>query len=207
MNLKYFVPLMVLIVVIIFVYSILDSSMKKDKYWEAMEAKRNKIIDFMVNDTESPFNQNEDVKYEGLNFFEIDPDFRVKVRIEKLSPPLPFNMQMTDGKTDEYFKYAFAYFTLGGAEQRLVLLKSKQFYDDPWLFLPFYDETSAIETYGGGRFLNVEYHGEKEIYIDFNMAYNPYCAYTDAYRCPVPPSENRITIKVTAGERNYKAHQ
>jgi uncharacterized protein (DUF1684 family) len=191
---------------IIFIYSFLEKSVSKDSYIEEANSKRMEILDFMKNDTESPFNKKGEVEYEGLNFFDIDPKFKIKARIEKISSPIPIIIQMTNGETAEYFKYAIAHFTIQERKQKLFLLKSKKFYDKPYLFLAFYDETSAIESYGGGRYLNVDYEDEKEIYIDFNMAYNPYCAYNDAYRCPIPPAENKITVKVTAGERNYKVH-
>jgi uncharacterized protein (DUF1684 family) len=206
MNLRYLFPLVILILLIIFIFSFLESSLKKETYIQEIEFKRHEIIDFMQNDPESPFKLKSDVKFEGLYFFDIDPEFRVKAKIERIPSPEPISLQMTDGETAEYFKFAIAHFSLQGVEQELILLKPKHYYDESWLFLPFYDETSAFESYGGGRFLNVEYHGEKEIYLDFNLAYNPYCAYTDTYRCPIPPLENRITVKVTAGERNYKLH-
>jgi uncharacterized protein (DUF1684 family) len=73
------------------------------------------------------------------------------------------------------------------------------------LFLPFFDETSSVSTYGGGRYLDPEYAGGNEIVLDFNLAYNPYCAYVEGYTCPLPPPENRIDAEVNAGEKNYKS--
>jgi uncharacterized protein (DUF1684 family) len=177
-----------------------------ENYLEEVLKKRQEIIDFMENDPDSPFHKKGEVEYQGLNFFDIDPVYNVKARIEKLQSPLPFDIQMTNGETAKYFKYAIAHFTIEDKSQELFLLKSESFFDDPWLFLPFYDETSADETYGGGRFLNVEYHDEEEIFIDFNLAYNPYCAYNGSYRCPIPPAENKVTVKILAGERNYIVH-
>ncbi len=206
MNLRYLFPFVILLLLITFVYSFLDNSLKKEEYLEEVQEKRQEIIDFMENDPDSPFLKKGEVEYLGLNFFDIDPAFNVKARIEKLPSPLPFDIQMTDGETAKYFKYAIAHFTINDKPQKLFLLKSESFFDEPWLFLPFYDETSADKTYGGGRFLNVEYHDEEEIFIDFNLAYNPYCAYTNSYRCPIPPAENKITVKILAGERNYIAH-
>lgn len=207
MNMKYLFPFAIVILVIIFLYSYLGNTSENEKYIEDIQNKRMEIIEFMAYDSESPFHQREAVQFEGLSFFGIDPEFRVKARIQKLTSPEPLKIQMTNGETAEYFRYATAHFTLQGEDQLLTLLKSKDFYDEPWLFLPFYDETSALESYGGGRYLNVEYHDEQQIYIDFNLSYNPYCAYNDNYLCPIPPAGNRITVKVTAGERNYKAHQ
>jgi uncharacterized protein (DUF1684 family) len=206
MNLRYLFPIVILLILITFIYSFLDDSAKMENYLEDVQEKREGIIDFMENDPDSPFHQKGKVEYQGLNFFDIDPAFNVKARIEKLQSPVPFDIQMTDGKTAKYFKYAIAHFILDDKPQKLFLLKSESFFDEPWLFLPFYDETSADETYGGGRFLNVEYHDEEEIFVDFNLAYNPYCAYSDSYRCPIPPAENKVTVKILAGERNYKAH-
>jgi uncharacterized protein (DUF1684 family) len=206
MNLKFLFPIVVFLLLILFIISYLYKSTSKEAYLEEIELKRQEIIDFMKNDPESPFHVKGEAGYKGLIFFEIDPAFRVKAKIEKIPSPVPFNIQMSDGETSEYFKYAIAHFTLDDVGQKLHLLKSRKFYNEPWLFLPFYDETSAVESYGGGRYLNVEYHGEEEIFIDFNLAYNPYCAYSDNYRCPIPPIENRVTVKVTAGERNYKVY-
>jgi uncharacterized protein (DUF1684 family) len=189
-----------------FLYAFLDNSVKEEEYLKGVQEKRQEIIDFMENDPESPFHRKGELNYDGLKFFDIDPAFNVKARIEKMQSPVPFDIQMTDGETARYFKYAIAHFEIDDKSQKLFLLKSENFFNEPWLFLPFYDETSAEESYGGGRFLNVEYHDEEEIYIDFNLAYNPYCAYTDTYRCPIPPAENKITVKVLAGERNYKDH-
>jgi uncharacterized protein (DUF1684 family) len=207
MNLKYIFPLAVFLLLIIFVYSFLETNIKPEEYNKDIQSQRQEIVDFMKNDPESPFNKKGKIPYEGLKFFDIDEKFKIKAKIRKIPSPLPFNVQMSDGETEEYFIYAKASFKLKDVEQELFLLKSKRFFNKPYLFLPFYDETSAIESYGGGRYLNIDYEGEKEIYLDFNLAYNPYCAYTETYRCPIPPVENRITVKVTAGERNYKDHQ
>lgn len=206
MNLRYLFPFVILLILITFIYSFLDDSAKKEDYLKEVQKKREEIIDFMENDVDSPFHKKGEIKYQGLNFFDIDPAYNIKARIEKLQSPMPFDIQMTNGETAKYFKYAIAHFTIDDKSQKLFLLKSESFFDEPWLFLPFYDETSADETYGGGRFLNVEYHDEEEILIDFNLAYNPYCAYTNLYRCPIPPAENKVTVKILAGERNYKDH-
>jgi uncharacterized protein (DUF1684 family) len=77
--------------------------------------------------------------------------------------------------------------------------------EDGHFFLSFYDETSAIATYGAGRYLEVDYKkGQTQVVLDFNKAYNPYCAYTEGYSCPVPPPENNVSIFINAGEKNYE---
>ena len=104
-------------------------------------------------------------------------------------------------------EYVHAEFEIEGEPQKLLILEIVDM--GPYrgtLFLAFGDETSARETYGAGRYLNVEKPkgGRKSIELDFNLAYNPYCAYNDTFSCPFPPSENLLSIPIRAGEKNYK---
>jgi hypothetical protein len=73
--------------------------------------------------------------------------------------------------------------------------------DVEYLFIPFYDKTSGDVTYGGGRYVEPEMLDNTTIEIDFNMAYNPYCAYNHTYRCPIPPGDNNLDVSILAGEK------
>ena len=98
---------------------------------------------------------------------------------------------------------AFA-FRIQGRSLKLVVYKSAE---DPYarsLFIPFSDETSRHDTYSAGRYLDLEEQGGDDYELDFNMAYNPYCAYSEGYTCPIPPAENKLPVKILAGEKNYK---
>ena len=75
--------------------------------------------------------------------------------------------------------------------------------DSDQLFLPFIDKTSGNETYGAGRYIDLDFPINKEIIVDFNKAYSPYCAYTDAYSCPFPPRSNQLDVAIEAGEKAY----
>jgi uncharacterized protein (DUF1684 family) len=112
----------------------------------------------------------------------------------------------SDGITKRYMEYAHAEFSIDGVDQRLLILEVMDM--GPYrgtLFLAFGDETSARETYGAGRYLDVKKpKGINTITLDFNEAYNPYCAYNETYSCPLPPPENLLTIPIYAGEKNYK---
>ena len=189
----------------IFVFSCQDKS-NNDAYLLSIDNHRKEIMEFMKNNENSPFHKKGDIPFLGLNYYEIDPSLNISARIERYSSPEPIEIMMSDGTKMPYFNYAKAIFELEGQPQELVLLKSEQYWEEDWLFLPFYDETSAIDTYGGGRFLEVIYSGGEVAMIDFNKAYNPYCAYTDTYRCPIPPAGNRISVAVRAGEKNYQDH-
>ena len=110
-----------------------------------------------------------------------------------------------DGKEQRFIEYAYAEFDLDGYHHKLLILEVADM--GPFkgkLFFAFGDETSADETYGAGRYLDLEkVPGASTITLDFNKAYNPYCAYTANYSCPLPPSQNLLRIPIKAGEKIY----
>jgi uncharacterized protein (DUF1684 family) len=120
---------------------------------------------------------------------------------EKKVVVLPTN----DNKQQTYVEYARASFRLNNTDCELLILEVME--SGPFrgtLFLAFADQTSAFETYGAGRYLDVEkVPGANTITLDFNKAYNPYCAYTDSFSCPLPPRENILSVPIRAGEMTY----
>ena len=114
----------------------------------------------------------------------------------------------------DYKVYAYVYFELDNIEHRLTAYKSIQLQEDSvyknYLFLPFTDNNSTITTYGGGRYIDFQIPESNTFTLDFNKAYNPYCAYNHKWSCVIPPSENAMTIAVNAGENytqtNIKKH-
>ncbi len=113
-------------------------------------------------------------------------------------------LAMTDGSSESYIKHSYAEFELEGLTRRLLLLQASDEPDKKKFFLAFADETSGESTYGGGRYINLRQDGSRSITIDFNLAYNPYCAYNPDFACPIPPKENILDIAIPAGEKNYK---
>jgi len=112
-------------------------------------------------------------------------------------------LPMTDGSVERYLRHSFAEFELKGESVRLLLLQAADETDKKNFFLAFADDTSGGESYGGGRYLNLRQDGQQSITIDFNLAYNPYCAYNPDFACPIPPKENILDIPIRAGEKNY----
>lgn len=176
-----------------------------------------KLVQYELNtqyaDTEESPLTKEDLKtFKALEFFEINKNYRVEARFE-LTPNTPvFEMQTTTERLPLYRKYGVAHFTINGKELELSIYQSQSLmsnseYED-YLFLPFNDLTNGNSSYGGGRFLDLIRPSEesKTIVIDFNKAYNPYCAYNGKYSCPIPPSENNLTIKIPAGVKAYGKH-
>lgn len=159
-----------------------------------------------IKETRSPLKE-EDFKH--LHFFEADSTYNVIAKIELLTNQKVFNMPTYDGTSKEFIRYARVKFWLGKKELYLTLYKNVLLAINPvykdLLFLPFTDQTNKKTTYGGGRYIDLKLSDIKngEIAIDFNKAYNPYCAYSDGYRCPVPPEENDLAMEILAGEKRY----
>ncbi len=153
----------------------------------------------------------EDFKeFHGLEFYPIDEKFIVKAKFVRTPDEKPFLMPTTTERLPEYVKYAEAHFTIDENVFVLNLFKSVQPYDEPgyedYLFLPFTDLTSGDGSYGGGRFLDQRIPEGDTIIIDFNKAYNPYCAYSARYSCPIPPKENDLLIRIEAGVKAFGKH-
>ena len=155
----------------------------------------------------------EDLKaFKSLEFFKIDKNYSIEVNLERTPDTPIFEMQTTTDRLPLYRKYGIARFTLNGKEIALSIYQSQDLmmnaeYED-YLFLPFNDKTNGNLSYGGGRFLDLKLPSEESntIIIDFNKAYNPYCAYNHKYSCPIPPSENTIPIEILAGVKAYGKH-
>jgi len=156
----------------------------------------------------SPLSYEQIANFSGLRYFRIDPDFKVTATFRKTEIPISFKMKTTTDREPEYRTFGTLSFKLGDTTlvlqvyQNVELIKKPGYSD--YLFLPFTDETSAAESYGGGRYIDLRVPLSNKIEIDFNKAYNPYCAYNHKYSCPIPPAENHIPLKVKAGEKKYK---
>lgn len=171
-------------------------------YTELIQQERNEKDEFLRNSADSPLTVADKKEFEGLSYYPVDKTYKVKATLALLTAREIVTMPTSDGKEKQYKKYAYAKFQLGGEALRLVLYQSVQKPDDQ-LFLPFADGTSALETYGAGRYLDFEIPDNNELIIDFNLAYNPYCAYSDKFSCPLPPKENFLSVAIKAGEKNY----
>jgi uncharacterized protein len=147
----------------------------------------------------------------NLQFFEVNPDFKVQGSFVKKENSPWFQMQTSGTLKKMYRVFGTATFTYAGAEYKLNVYQSQDLLNSMknYLFLPFTDATTGKETYSSGRYvdLNITDIDNGTIMIDFNKAYNPYCAYVEGkYNCPIPPKENNLSIAVTAGEKSYAKH-
>lgn len=148
--------------------------------------------------------------FDALDFYPINLKYRVKANFVRTPDEKPFLMPTTTERLPEYVKYGELHFTID--EKKLILNlyqntdhDSQEGYED-YLFLPFTDLTSGDGSYGGGRFLDARIPEGDTMFIDFNKAYNPYCAYSKNYSCPIPPKENDILVRIEAGVKDFGDH-
>ena len=148
--------------------------------------------------------------FTALEFYPVNLDFRVEARFVRTPDEKPFLMPTSTTRLPEYVKYGEAHFQIKGVDYSLSLYQSTTPDEDPeykdYLFLPFTDLTSGDGSYGGGRFLDAYIPEGDTILLDFNKAYNPYCAYNKNYSCPIPPKENDLLVRVEAGVKDFGKH-
>lgn len=161
-----------------------------------------------LNPEKSPLTEAEREKFEGHNFFPVNPKFRVEAKFIRTKSMVPFTMKTTTDRLPTYTKYGEAVFEIDGETFKLSIyqshkLRETEAYRD-YLFLPFTDQTNGETTYGGGRYLDLRIPSGDTIVIDFNKAYSPSCAYNYGYSCPIPPKENHMDISISAGVKNLE---
>jgi len=146
--------------------------------------------------------------FESLEFFTADTTYVVTAKLVRTPNAIPFMMPTTTTRKSEEVVYAIAHFTLNGAARQLEIYQNKELQKEEglenYLFLPFTDLTNGEKTYGGGRYLDLKMTDEDEIILDFNKAYNPFCAYNKKYSCPIVPEVNFLNTKVLAGVKAFE---
>jgi len=141
--------------------------------------------------------------FEGLSYFDFNPKFILTARFEPTPNEKPFQMPTSTSRLPKYVKHGHLFFELDGKQLRLSVYKnidlSKKAGYENYLFIPFNDSTNGFESYGGGRYMDIQGPLGDSVILDFNRAYNPYCAYNHRYSCPIPPAENRLPVRIEAG--------
>jgi uncharacterized protein (DUF1684 family) len=167
---------------------------------------RKSYMDDFLKDQNSPLKK-DDLKF--LRFYNADSTYRITAKVEILANEAAFVMPVFSGTGQQYIRYAALKFMLKGKPVKMIVYRdialSKNLQYKDYLFLPFTDATNGNATYGGGRYIDLSEADLRDgsVVIDFNKAYNPYCAYSEGYACPRPPDENRTEIAVEAGEKMF----
>jgi len=155
----------------------------------------------------SPLPDRYRIHFDGLDFFLPDTTYQVWAKLIRTPEALPFSMPTTTDRLALERKYGNLIFDLQGETYELEVYQSPELilqeaYVD-YLFLPFSDDTNGTETYSGGRYIDLRIPTTDSVLIDFNKAYNPYCAYNPKYSCPIVPQQNRLSIPVRAGVKAF----
>jgi len=192
----------ILILTLILFFAYHSVALSQD-YQKSIIEFQNKLNEEFRNPDESPLTIEDREKFDSLAFFPVNEKYRVLAKFERIENAIPFAMKTTTDRLPVYEIYGVATFILGEIEYKLNIyqshsLREKEEYKS-YLFLPFTDVTNGVESYGGGRFIDLKIPEGDQIIIDFNMAYNPYCAYNHSYSCPIPPEENDLNCEIRAG--------
>lgn len=158
--------------------------------------------------SKSPLKKKDRRAFKALDFFKVDSLYVVQAIFTKSTDQKPFQMKTTTDRLLTYVKYGEISFKLKDGSHTLSVyqdqdLMNEEGFED-YLFLPFLDDTNGDETYGGGRYIDLRIPDGDIITIDFNAAYNPYCAYNEAYSCPIVPRENYVDVEVRAGVKAFE---
>lgn len=179
-------------------------------YQAQITAFRKNYMNDFLEDKNSPLKK-DDLQY--LRFYDADSTYRVEATYQLTQNPQTFIMPVFSGTGREYAPYAVLQFKLKGKPLKLTVYRSLALANIPalkdYLLLLFTDETNGKTTYGGGRYIDMRENEFKDgkVVLDFNKAYNPYCAFSVGYSCPKPPDENQLSVAIPAGEQMYgKAH-
>ena len=155
---------------------------------------------FFANDPHSPLTRSQKQEFTGLAYFPAAPELRLEVVVEVFPEQEEIEMQTSTGDVQFYRRYGRFHFQVEAQQAALTIYTSEGGY-----FLPFVDTLAGVETYPAGRYLEPEPLPDGKFLVNFNLAYNPYCAYNDLWSCPLTPFENRLKAPIRAGEKIFHA--
>ena len=167
---------------------------------------RKQVDQFLKRHPQSPLDRRQQRKFKGLDYYKEDPNLVFEVDIRPIDDGETLEVQTSTGAVSAYKRFGKFTIEVGGESAELTILSHL---DGNSLFLPFRDATSGKETYGAGRYMDehrpaIQYISRDRYRIDFNYSYNPYCAYSPDYSCPLPPTENWLRIPIRAGEKDFR---
>ena len=154
--------------------------------------------EFFAKDPDSPFTPVQRKSFKGLNYYPENRSLRLELAVNEFPVKDTIKMMTSTGSSQTYQRFGKIHFTVEGTEVELTIYRNENGF-----FLPFVDGMAGKETYPAGRYLEPEKLGNGKFHIDFNLAYNPYCAYNDQWSCPLTPFENHLKVPIRAGEKLF----
>ncbi|MEM9051161.1 MAG: DUF1684 domain-containing protein, partial [Bacteroidota bacterium] len=156
----------------------------------------------------SPLKEDAIASFDSIARFAYNSDFAVRAKFQVLKRQKPFTFQTTGAIKQRYQKAGVLHFKIDTTTYELSAYRNLELMRMPvyenQLFVPFTDESNGNGTYEGGRYLELEIPESDSTLVDFNLVYNPYCAYSDKYSCPIPPKENNLKVGIYAGAKSPK---
>jgi uncharacterized protein len=153
---------------------------------------------------DSPIPQADRTRFQGLAYYDLNPSLRFRVKLNRYQNPQAIRLATNTGEVRDALRYGYFEFQAAGKTCRLQAYRVEDSQENgPSLFIPFRDATSGKETYATGRYVELKENTSGIYDLDFNRAYNPYCAYSTGYSCPIPPRENTLEVAILAGEKAY----
>ncbi|MFC7166313.1 DUF1684 domain-containing protein [Halospeciosus flavus] len=183
-----------------------ESDFDEEAWRERVTEFRREKDEFFTDHPQSPIPPEKRDAFEGLNYYDLDPDYRVTARLQWVQHSKTVSLEMTKGNAAEYERVATLGFGLDGEHHVFDAFRAEGMES---LFVPFADATNGDTTYDIGRYLELDVTEEEadtgdEVVLDFNVAYAPFCAYSETYACPLPPEQNHLDVRVEAGEKRLE---
>ena len=158
---------------------------------------------FFKGHPQSPLTHEQQHSFKKLDYFPVNKNLKFEVELEEFKEKKEIEMQTSTGDIQRYVDYGTVSFEINGTKASLHIYINQR--NPNYYFVPFWDLTvQTKETYGAGRYIELEPTGSKKFELDFNNAYNPYCAYNERFSCPLVPPANRLNVRIEAGEKNFK---
>lgn len=154
--------------------------------------------EFFRRHPQSPLTTEQKIAFTGLNYFPENEALRLEVQVETFKDQQPMEMQTSTGGVQVYIRYGRFKVQVEGQDAELTIYQNEHGY-----FVPFVDSLAGKETYPAGRYLEPEALVGNRFFVDFNLSYNPYCAYNEMWSCPITPPENRLKVPIRAGEKLF----
>ena len=170
-------------------------------YEEEILKAREEKDDFFKYSPHAPLNETDKERFEGLNYFSVNKDFRFVVELQEYQEQRRVQIITSKGPLQDYIRFGYVEFMLPLVLKSLTVFKQP---NSDYFFIPFKDKTTGKETYEAGRYIEIQHVKDNEYVLDFNTAYNPYCAYSDRWVCPLTPYENILDVVISVGEKKYK---
>ena len=190
---------------LIFGYFLQDLVFGQDQYALNLRKARKAKNESFRRDEKSPLSEAARTTFDSLRYYPANKAYRFSAQFAPAVTQDTVRLATSTGQPEKYLRWGQASFILNKREYKLTLFRAAAG-TDTTLFVPFADRTNGAATYGAGRYLDAPLPApdDTEILLDFNTAYNPYCAYNAAYTCPLPPAENRLNVALPVGEKTFK---